>query len=373
MPAAHQKIQFCKSRDEVRIAYASVGNGMPLVKAANWLTHLEFEWESPVWRHWIGELSRDYALIRYDQRGCGLSDWEAADLSLDARVADLEAVVAATGLSRFALLGISQGGAIAIAYAVRHPEQVTHLVLYGAYSRGKLARGASPKLVAQEEMLFKMMELGWGNEGSEFRQVFSTLFMPEGSAEQHRWLNDLQRISATPEGAARLSREVSRLDVRDLCTQIACPTLVLHSDQDMRVPFDEGRQLAALIPDARLVPLRSRNHLLLADEAAWPRFLEEVRQFLPAAAVPMAPGALAALPGSLTLREREIPDLIAHGIDNREIATRLFLSEKTVKNHITSIFSKMGVESRAQAIVHARDAGYAAGTLASVPLASGVR
>ncbi|MCL4799288.1 MAG: alpha/beta fold hydrolase [Burkholderiales bacterium] len=360
MPREHQAIRFCASRDGVRVAFATVGTGPPLVKVANWLTHLEFDWESPVWRHWLDELSRRRTLVRYDERGCGLSDRDAADLSLEAWVADLEAVVDAAGLERFALLGVSQGGAIAVSYAVRHPERVSHLVLYGAYARGSLVRATTQAERDEAEMMIRLVELGWGKEDAAFRQLFSSQFMPEGSPEQYRWFNDLQRISATPEVAARLLRGFAVVDVRDLCRSVACPTLVMHADRDVRVPFDQGRELAALIPGARFAPLQSCNHILLADEPAWTRFVEETRAFLPAASQAAPPGPLPGALGALTQREREILELIAHGLDNQQIAARLYVSEKTVKNHITSIFDKLDVQTRAQAIVRARDAGFGA-------------
>lgn len=363
MPQNQQEIRFCASRDGVRIAYALVGSGPPLVKVANWLSQLDFDWDSPVWRHWLAELSRNHTLVRYDERGIGLSDRDAEELTLDAFVADLEAVVDASRLDRFPLLGISQGGAIAIAYAVRHPERVTHLVLYGAYARGRLARAKTQKDREESDLMIKMVELGWGQENPAFRQFFSTQFMPEGSPDQHRWLNELARISASPEGAARLMRATNAIDVRDYCSRVSCPTLILHADGDGRVPFDEGRQLAGLIAGARLVPLQSRNHLLLADEPAWNRLVEEIRGFLPAKLEVAPTGISAGTLGTLTHRERQVLELIAHGIDNQQIAARLFLSEKTVKNHITSIFDKLGVETRAQAIVRARDSGCGANPL----------
>jgi pimeloyl-ACP methyl ester carboxylesterase/DNA-binding CsgD family transcriptional regulator len=366
MPRDHQEIRFCTSHDGVGIAYASVGRGPPLVKAANWLSHLEFDWESPVWRHWLAELSRHRTLFRYDERGCGLSDRNAQDLSLDAWVADLEAVVDAAGLERFPLIGISQGGATAISYAVRHPERVTHLVLYGCFARGRALRASTQAERDEVELMTRMIELGWGKEDAAFRQFFSMQFMPEGSPEQHLWFNDLARISTSPEVAARLVRAFGVVDVRELCRNVSCPTLVMHADRDVRVPFDEGRQIAALIPGARFAPLQSCNHILLADEPAWARFVEEVRAFLPEGAQPTAAGALPGALGELTQREREILELIAHGLDNHQIAGRLFLSEKTVKNHITSIFGKLDVQTRSQAIVRARDAGFGSAPLGNL-------
>ncbi len=312
-----------------------------------------------MWRHWFATLSRDRALLRYDERGCGLSDRDAENLSLDALVADLEAVVDAAGLARFPLLGISQGGAIAIVYAVRHPERVTHLVLYGAFALGKQMRATTQKERDEVELFISLIKLGWGKEDPSFRQVFSSQFMPEGSPEQHRWFNDLERISASPEVAARLVRSFGEFDVRELCRKVACPTLVMHADRDLRVPFDQGRQLASLIPGARFVPLQSCNHILLSDEPAWSRFVDEITAFLPEARHATLEGELPGTLGALTPRECQILALIAQGLDNQLIAARLFVSEKTVKNHITSIFDKLGVASRAQAIVRARDAGFA--------------
>jgi pimeloyl-ACP methyl ester carboxylesterase/DNA-binding CsgD family transcriptional regulator len=347
----HQEIRFCTSGDGVRIAYATTGRGAPLVKASNWLSHLDFDLTSPVWTHWIRELSRTSTYVRYDARGCGLSDWDA-ELSLDAWVDDLEAVVAAAGLAQFALLGISQGACIAIAYAVRHPERVTHLVLANGYARGRLLRGGGPEAEEEAAMMTRLAEIGWGKENPAFRQFFTSMFIPGGTPEQHRWFNELERISTSPENAARFMRVVNRIDVTRLLPAVACPTLVLHSVRDARVPFAEGRLLAGGIPGARFVPLEGDNHILLEHEPAWARFVEELHAFLPRSA--SASTAFAAL----TPRERDLLELIAQGRDNAQIAARLGLSEKTVRNHITSIFAKLEVESRAQAIVLARNGGF---------------
>jgi len=347
-----QQIRFCTSSDGVRIAYATTGEGPPLVKVASWMNHLEFDWQSPVWRHWTTELARDHTYVRYDERGCGLSGWDVPELSFEAWVRDLEAVVDAVGVERFPLLGLSQGGPIAIAYAVRHPERVSHLILYGAYARGWLKRNVTPQQHKEAEMMNELAELGWGKENPAFRQFFTTQFIPDGTPEQHRWWNQLERVATSPENAARFMRVFNDIDVTSLAPQVSCPTLVLHATGDARVPFDEGRLIASLIPGARFVPLESRNHILLEHEPAWRRWLEEVRAFLPAA---LAGGA--AFTG-LTPRERELVELIAQGRDNAQIAARLELSEKTVRNHITSIFAKLEVENRSQAIVLARDAGF---------------
>jgi pimeloyl-ACP methyl ester carboxylesterase/tRNA A-37 threonylcarbamoyl transferase component Bud32 len=279
-PATDQQIRFCTSSDGVSIAYAATGSGPPLVKAANWLSHLEVDGKSPVWRHWIRELSRHHTLVRYDERGCGLSDWNVEEFSLDAWVRDLEAVVDALELERFPLLGISQGGPIAIAYATRHPERVSHLVLHGSYARGLSHRGLSEQERDEREVMLSLIRVGWGKDHPAFRQVFTSLFIPDGTTEQIQWFNELQRVSAKPENAARMCAAFYTLDVRALAPQLRIPTLVLHGTGDMRIPFSEGRLLASLIPGARFVPIESRNHLILESEPGWPRFLAEVRSFL---------------------------------------------------------------------------------------------
>jgi pimeloyl-ACP methyl ester carboxylesterase/DNA-binding CsgD family transcriptional regulator len=356
MTSADQQIHFCTSSDGVRIAFVRTGHGQPLVKAAHWLTHIEFDRTSLVWRHWIAELSRHYALLRYDERGCGLSDWDAADLSFEGWVRDLEAVVDAAGLERFPLLGISQGGPVAVAYAVRHPERVSHLVLYGTFALGRLVRSQQER--EEGELMIRLAELGWGKEDPAFRQVFTLQFLPDGTLEQHRSFSEFQRLTTSPANAARLMREHGPINIRDLLPKVSCPTLVLHPRGDLRIPFEQGRLVAALIPGARFVPLESRNHILLEDEPAWGRFIAELRAFLPDGTSAAESGSSPRTFADLSAREREILELIAQGLDNHEIAARLFLSEKTVRNHITSIFSKLEVQSRAQAIVRARDAGF---------------
>ncbi|MBL8704685.1 MAG: alpha/beta fold hydrolase, partial [Rhodospirillales bacterium] len=321
MAALKQQIRFCTSRDGAQVAMATMGRGPPLVRAAHWLSHVEHDAQSPVWQHWLAALSRDHTLIRYDQRGCGLSDQAPASMTFESWLDDLDAVVQANGLTRFPLLGMSQGGAIAIAYAARHPERVSHLVLFGAYGQGVLRRPATEAQREEAEALVKLIRLGWGRDNPAFRQVFTSQFIPEGTRAQHQWFNDLERQSATPENAARIVETLYGLDVTREAATLAVPTLVLHSREDARVPFEEGRRLATLIPGARFVPLMSRNHVLLADEPAWPVFLDEVRGFLGQSA-PTAP----ALPPiglrgtGLTQREGEVLAMIARGLDNGEIA-----------------------------------------------------
>ena len=275
-----QTVRFCHTPDGVRLAYATVGNGPVLVKAANWLSHLEHDWTSPVWRHWLTGLAENNTLVRYDERGCGLSDWEVNDFSLDAWVTDLETVVDALGLERFALLGISQGASISVEYAVRHPEKVRCLILYGGYLRGRMHRDLTPEQLQEQEVLTQLIRIGWGQEHAAFRQVFSSLFLPDGTPEQLHAFNELQRVTSSPEIAARIVSGFQAIDVREQASRITQPALVLHARGDLRIPFEEGRLAAATIPNARLVTLESRNHILLEEEPAWKRFLEEVGAFL---------------------------------------------------------------------------------------------
>lgn len=274
-----QQIHFCTTDDRVRIAYATVGEGPPLVKAANWLSHLEFDWSSPIWRHLLAEFARDHTLIRYDERGNGLSDWNVEDLSFDAFVEDLESVVEAAGVDRFPLLGISQGGAVAIAYAVRHPEKVSRLILYGSYAQGWIAREL-PEEVELRRAQLTLVKLGWGKDNPAFRQVWTTLYAPDATPEQQQSFNDLQRVSTSPENAVKLMNVMGNIDVVDLLPQVNVPTLVLHCRDESGVPFEQGRLLAASIPGAQFVPLNGRNHLLLEGDPSWGKFVKEVRRFL---------------------------------------------------------------------------------------------
>jgi class 3 adenylate cyclase/pimeloyl-ACP methyl ester carboxylesterase len=279
-PTYEQKIQFCMAPDGVQIAYSRIGRGPPMVKTGNWMTHLEFDFESPIWRHLYRELARDHTLIRYDARGNGLSDREVEHVSFETFVHDLEAVVDAAGVERFALLGISQGCAVSVGYAVRHPERVTHLVLYGGFVVGWNKRIRTEAEKQQYSAMVTLMRLGWGQEDPAFRQLFTSQFIPGGSKQQADWFNELQRISTSPADAVRNFIANGDIDVTDLLTKLNVPTLVMHARDDARVPFDAGRRMAAGIPGARFVPLPSRNHLILEDEPAFPRFLEEMRAFL---------------------------------------------------------------------------------------------
>jgi pimeloyl-ACP methyl ester carboxylesterase/DNA-binding winged helix-turn-helix (wHTH) protein len=274
-----QEIRFCTTTDGVRIAYSAVGSGPPLVKTANWLNHLEYDWNSPIWSPMLQALAAEYRLVRYDERGNGLSDWDVDDISFEAFVRDLESVVEASGPDRFPLFGLSQGCAVSIAYAARHPERVTHLVLLGGYARGRKKRG-SQREVEQADALQALMRLGWGQQNPAFRQLFTSLFIPGGSTEQMLWLNDLQRTTTSPETAARIREAMNDIDVTALLPRVQAPTLVLHCRDDAVVPFEEGRIMAAGIPGSRFIELEGRNHIILEGDPGWRRFLEEMNAFL---------------------------------------------------------------------------------------------
>lgn len=354
-----QIVRFTRSPDGTRLAWATSGSGPPVVKAANWLSHLEHDWVSPVWRHWFRFLSTRRRLIRYDARGCGLSDRRISDFGLDAQVADLEAVVDAAGLDRFSLLGISQGGTVAIEFAHRHPERVSRLVLYGAFARGWF-RG-SEAVARQARALFELIEGGWGSANPAFRRVFTELFLPQGTAEQFRSFDELMRVTVRPEVARRIFETFGDIDVVARLATLRVPALVLHAREDAAVPASRGRELSAGIPGARFVELDSRNHLLLEGEAAWSRFCAAFDEFLAGEALPGG-GASApertALAG-LTPRERQVLALLARGLRNAEIAAELRLAPKTVRNHVSNLLEKLGVDSRARAIVLAHELGLA--------------
>lgn len=274
-----QRLKFCTAKDGARIAYAQVGAGPALVKAANWLSHLELDWDSPAWSPLFQELARDHTFIRYDERGNGLSDWEVDDLTFEAFVRDLETVVEASGVERFPLLGISQGGAVAIAYAARFPERVSHLILWGAYAAG-WRHGASAEMTAEREAVITLVRHGWGRDDPAYRQIFSRTFMPSATPAEIDWFNDFQRRTASAENAARFLEVFSRLDVRDQLARVQAPTLVLHARDDRRIPVASGVQIAAGIPGAEFIALDTDNHVLLGREPAAAAFVTHVRQFL---------------------------------------------------------------------------------------------
>ena len=344
-----QQIRFCTGSDGVQLAYAVSGTGPPLLRAPHWITHLEHD--TAVWGHLLEALSRRFTLVRFDQRGCGLSDRNVSEISFEAWVRDVEAVAEAARLERFTLLGVSQGAAIAVAYAARHPERVSNLILYGGYTKGWAVRDSTSQERDKHGTLGKLIELGWSGRDASLRQVFTMQFIPGARLEQVRAFNELMHQSAPAETALRIYHAFGAIDVRAEAPLVRCPTLVAHSTRDLRVPFEEGRMLAGLVPGARFVPLESENHLLLADEPALRGFLDAIDDFLP-----RGKGAAAAFE-ALTGREQAILEHVAQGLDNAQIAARLELSEKTVRNYLVAILDKLQVETRAQAIVRAREAG----------------
>jgi pimeloyl-ACP methyl ester carboxylesterase/DNA-binding CsgD family transcriptional regulator len=343
----------------VRIAYETTGEGPPLVQAPTWLTHLELDWTSAAWRPWLETLSRGRRLVRYDLRGCGLSDGSAAELSLETFVADLEAVADAVGLETFPLIGLCQGGSVAAAFAARRPARVRRLVIHGSYVQGAFVAGNVSSPAAREAAaLGELIESGWGREVPAFREVFACMLMPGAPPQATRALAEMERECAEPETAARLWTAFHRIDVRADAPLVRCPTLVLHARRDSMVPFNEGRRLAALIPGARFVALDGRNHILQPDEPAWGRFWQEAMDFLDGDGNANARDATFS---DLTPREREVLDQIARGRSNAAIASHFSIAPKTVRNHVSNIFTKLAVHHRGEAVVRARDAGFGQG------------
>jgi pimeloyl-ACP methyl ester carboxylesterase len=333
------EIRFCIAPDGARLAYAVHGRGPPLVRVATWLTHLELDWGSPIWRHWLDRLGESHTVLRYDERGCGLSGAGLEELSVDTWVRDLEAVVDASGLERFSVLGVSQGAAIAVAYAARHPTRISDLVLYGGYARGRRGRGQRE----EEDALIAAIRAGWTSDEPAYRHLFSMLFLPHGTPEQMAWYDQLLRTTTSAEAAIRLFRARGAVDVVDAARTVTARTLVMHARDDRVVPVEEGRLLASLIPDARLVVLDSANHILLADEPAWEEFLHELGGFL-GTTTARAPSALV---DDLSPRELEVLELVAEGLTNDAIAKRLYLSVRTVERHLSSIYAKLRLSGKA--------------------------
>jgi pimeloyl-ACP methyl ester carboxylesterase/DNA-binding CsgD family transcriptional regulator len=330
-------VRFCRSADGTRLAYSVHGSGPPLIVNTCWLSHLEFDWESPVWRHFLIDLGKIATVVRYDERGYGMSDWDVLSFGLDERVADLEAVAAAAGLDRFALLGMSQGGPVAIAFAARSPERLTRLVLYGTYAGGSIDQDV-------EQMFQQMIKVGWARPDSTFRRVFTSLLIPAATEEQASWLDALQSRATSTENAIMARQARAEVDVRALLPDIRVPTLVLHARGDQMNELADGRDLAAAIPDARLVTLDSDNHIVLADEPAWPVLVDELSAFLAPDRVAGPPSG-ASLP-ALTGRELDVLRLVGEGRENADIARALSLSIRTVERHLTSIYTKLGLTGR---------------------------
>ena len=350
---SRQHVRYLQTTDGTRLAWAESGDGPAIVKATNWLGHLDYDWESPVWRHWVQFFSARFRFIRYDERGCGMSEWHGGALSIDRWAADLAEVVEASRPSDpVTLLGISQGAATCIQYAATHPERVARMILYGGYARGAAYRGTASQKRAFQAMA-DLARTRWGSDNPTFRQVFTSRFIPGGTREQLEWFNELCLRTTSGEIAAALLEARAVVDVSDLLASIRTPTLVLHARGDEVIPVEEGRLLASGIPGAEFVEIDSRNHILLEHESGWQRFRDEVMTF----AQPNLAAEASAF-DALSGRERDVLALMTDGLSNADIAEQLRISEKTVRNHASNLFDKLGVWSRAQAIVFARDHGF---------------
>jgi pimeloyl-ACP methyl ester carboxylesterase/DNA-binding CsgD family transcriptional regulator len=345
-PAPDQEIRFVRGANGVRIAYATHGSGPPLIVASCWLSHLQHDWESPVWRHFLEGLGSFSRLIRYDERGFGMSDWNVTDFSVDARCGDLEALVDALGFERFALLGMSHGSGVALAYAARHPERVTRLILYGTVCGEPVTFSGEAKV--EEETYRGLIRIGWAREESRFRRVFTQAYIPGATEEQMRWFDELQRTSTSPENylAARDAR--LRDDITDELANIIAPTLIMHAVGDHAMTFENATMVAAVVPDARVVPLDSQNHILLAGEPAWAQFIDEVRAFLEPDRRAMSASERDRRPiESLSARELEVLRTAADGQANADIAATLGLSIRTVERHLSNAYGKLGLTGTA--------------------------
>jgi pimeloyl-ACP methyl ester carboxylesterase/DNA-binding CsgD family transcriptional regulator len=344
MASPPQKLRFCRSADGTRIAYARHGSGPPLVIATCWLSHLQYDWQSPVWRHFLDELGEIATVVRYDERGYGLSDWDVTDFSLDARVADLEAVIEDAGLDRVALMAMAQGGPPSIVYAIGNPERISRLMFYNSYAA--TMRDPTPEELALSETLLQLIKVGWAQPESEFRRVFTSRMIPGATEEQKRWLDELQRVASSAKNASAARQGRITDDVVHLLGQIHAPTLVLHSRHDRMTQFDDGVLLASTIAGARLVVLESSNHILLGDEPAWQVFVDEVAAFMaedrgPATSATGGPAA-----ALLSARELDVLRLAAQGQDNAAIAESLTLSVRTVERHLQNAYLKLGVQGK---------------------------
>jgi pimeloyl-ACP methyl ester carboxylesterase/DNA-binding CsgD family transcriptional regulator len=345
-------IRFCTAPDGVKLAVGSYGSGAPLVRASTWLTHVEHDATNPLTRHWGEELSRSHRYIVYDGRGCGLSDRDPSDVSPEAWLSDLETVVDAMGLARFPLLGISFGAPVAVAYAAKHPDRVSRLLIFGGFQRSYFtSKNTDPRVLEEADVLLKSARLGWGTGSPALRQVFVAKLMGEATEAQRQAFDDQQRVTSTPAMAERYLRAMFALDVKEIAPHVACPTLVFHSRGDQLIFFEQGRKLAASIPGARFVPLESRNHVPFADEPAWHTFVAEARPFLAAerTSTESAP--------SLTSRQLEVLRGVARGLSDKEIARELSLSPRTVEMHVARVLAALACANRAQAVGKAKGLG----------------
>ncbi|HRW18939.1 MAG TPA: alpha/beta fold hydrolase [Dermatophilaceae bacterium] len=356
---ASQRVRFCRSADGTRIAYAVHGTGQPLLLDACWLSHLEYDWQSPVWRHYLVELGRVATVVRFDERGHGMSDRDATDFSLERRIEDLEAVADHAGLDRFAIMAMAQGGPVALHYTHRHPDRVTRLVCASTYAAP--SQHVTDDDRALEDAFQAMIRAGWDRKDPLFRRVFTSMMIPDAAEEQMAWLDELHQRSASARTAYASRVERGKADATGVLAHLTVPTLVIHSRHERMNDFEHGRALAAAIKDSRLVPLDSRNHILLESEPAWPVFVREVAAFLAEDAA--GSGGLARAVTPLTSRELDVLRLVAQGRDNAAVAADLFLSVRTVERHLQRIYAKLGLSgpsARAGAVAH---------VLASAPIA----
>jgi pimeloyl-ACP methyl ester carboxylesterase/DNA-binding CsgD family transcriptional regulator len=357
----NQEIRFCTTFDNIRLAYAKVGHGPPLVKVGNWMSHLEYDWNSPVWQPWLENWSRFHTFYRYDPRGCGLSDWRVSNFSFDALVSDLETVVDAAGLEQFDLFAMSQGGCVSIAYTAKHPERVRRLIVYGGYLQGSLSGNPTPEVLEETEVRLKLLKLSWGSENPAYRQVFTMSLIPEATPEQFAWFNNLQLVSTSPENAMEVQRMFNQVDVREHAGRIEAPAMIIQAKHDAAVPFESGRQVAAFIPGARFVVLDSKNHVLMQNEPAWEFLWREFYQFCgldyPSRKTLEGVSLQDKVWQVLSARERDVLRLVAQGHNNLEISQKLVLSEKTIRNYVSNIYEKLHISSRGEAIVLARRSG----------------
>ena len=340
-------IRFCTASDGTKIAVGTYGNGPPVVRAGTWLTHVEYDATSPLSAHWCQELSKRHRYVAYDGRGCGLSDREVGDLSLDVFIGDLEAVVDGLGLGRFALVGMSMGAPVAVAYAAKHPERVSRLVLHGGFHRSYLSsRNPDPRVLEEADVLLKSARLGWGTGSPALRQIFVAKFMGESTEAQRQAFDERQRVTSTAVVAEKYLRAMFALDVKDLAPRVSCPTLAFHSRGDQLIFFEQGRKLAALVPGARFVPLESKNHVPFSEEPAWETLVAELRPFLDEDA-----GARAPSPAKeLTSRQLEVLRGVARGLTDKEIASELSLSPRTVEMHVARTLAALDCANRAEAV-----------------------
>jgi pimeloyl-ACP methyl ester carboxylesterase/DNA-binding CsgD family transcriptional regulator len=364
-PAApRQGIRFARGQDDVRLAFAVHGSGPPLIVVSCWLSHLQHDWTSPVWRHFLEQLGDITTLVRYDERGFGMSEWDVTDFTLAARLGDLEAIVDALGYPQVSLLGMSDGSPVAMLYAARHPERVRRLVLYGTVCGERVVFEGESLL--EEQTYQGLVRIGWAGADPRFRRVFTQGFIPDATEEQMRWFDELQRQSTSTDNylAARAARY--REDITSEIPHIRAPTLILHAVGDRMKTFDNATEVAALIDDSRLVPLESRNHILLESEPAWKTFMAEVGAFMEPERIAWAAaggGGRGSRPiEPLSRRELDVLRLAAAGLANDAIATSLGLSPRTIERHLSNAYAKLGLvgkPARAAAVAEVMRQGLA--------------